>query len=314
MRHSWSTRLARPGWPRARVGSVFEDVWDTVTSPVEDAWKAMKDNVPGFQEVADAVDAVVDGPVRDFARTAVGQTVLSIAASSLTGGLAPVLGPQLCTVAFALPGMAAGEPFAQAWTQEFCKRVEQTAAILGSEYAGKIAGEALAKLKTYSDKFNADGLDFHKLAKLAGVREDYAAIYLAGWIGDMRVYADHLFDERTGEELVQHGFMGMGDALAQIQAANEKAWRDKIHALGVEQEKRGMLASKDNDLTAFLRANDLSNLAGSGPAQVAVNASPAPVRAAAPPPSPGLSTPAKIGLGVGVVGLLAGVARALRWV
>src|SRR4051812_44237510 len=109
--------MTLPNWSvsgrRVLIGNIIEDTWDTVTSPIDDAWNALKDNVPGFQEVSDAVDAVVTGPVRDFARTSVGRTILSVAAGSLTGGLAPMLGPQLATVAFAMPGMAAGESFAQ---------------------------------------------------------------------------------------------------------------------------------------------------------------------------------------------------------
>jgi hypothetical protein len=106
------------------LGNIFEDAWDTVTDPITSAWDAAKSTVPGLQEISDAIDAAVSGPVRDFARGPIGRVMFSALASSLTGGLAPILGPQLATVAFALPGLAKGDDFVTAWTQEFAERAK----------------------------------------------------------------------------------------------------------------------------------------------------------------------------------------------
>lgn len=267
-RFSWSRR--------ARFGNVFDDVDDTlstIASPITDTWDALKDDVPGFQEVSDAVDAVVTGPVRDFARTAIGRTILTAAASSLTGGLAPLLGPQLATVAFAMPGMAAGTDFARAWTLEFASRVQQTASILGTQYAGQIAAEAYAKLKAYSDKFDVAPFakeiakygDFKELARRAGVREDYAALFLAGYVGDMSIYTSRSFDARTGAEITGSG--AAAALLAKIKAA-------QLAEATARQRASSERVARERDLGAF-RAM-LSPVVAQATAAAAASAAPSP--------------------------------------
>jgi hypothetical protein len=164
------------------------------------------DIVDAAEDVASsAVDAIPG--LKDFAGTVVGKVVLTAISGGLYAAAAPTLGPQLAAITFALPGLARGESFAKAWTQGFVERV--TALIkyfvsvgipddLASSEAGNIAQAAFDKLNVYAAQFKIDGLDIHALARLAGVREDFAAQYLAQATGDLSFVTDHTFDPATG--------------------------------------------------------------------------------------------------------------------
>lgn len=213
-------------------GGIFSDAVDfvsnavdTVTAPVGDAFDAVIDTVPGARDVADAVDAVVTGPVRDFAHTGAGKTMLSALASSVTGGLAPLLGPQLATVAFALPGLASGDDFVTAWTQEFGKRVEETAAYLGDNYAGPYLKDQLAKASVYLDKLREAGIDpnslaFQQFAKAADVTDLVAATVLDGARGYLHDLLNR-FNPLTGNVVDQSG-IDLASAVSQVSLHNLK--------------------------------------------------------------------------------------------
>lgn len=96
--------------------------------------------IPGFDVNRDVLSpigsALTNNPIAqalgDAAKSDFGQFLLQAAATSLTGGLATVVGPQLASVAFALPGMAKGDDFAKAYGSGLIDRVAKTAKILSA--------------------------------------------------------------------------------------------------------------------------------------------------------------------------------------
>ena len=144
------------------IGWFGSDLVDTVTGAagsVVDSLESFASNIPG----APAIARLVTGPVRDFANTAVGRVVFSAIATSLTGGLAPILGPQLATVAWAFPGLARGQDFVTSWTQELASRAAQTAAILGAPALSDTLAKSLSETTQYLTEKGIDvavyGLD-----------------------------------------------------------------------------------------------------------------------------------------------------------
>lgn len=185
------------------VGTIWEDIGDAASSAAKPFTKAVSDvfdAIPG----SDWVKGVVNGPLRDFANSAVGKVVLRAMATSMTGGLAATLGPQLASTAWALPGLVRGESFDEAWWKEFSWRAEKTAQTLGSEAAGKAMGDML---KAASDKLmdearkafptlpiedalrrfvDQTGLTPEALARQLGIRPDVAAAALNLVLREMR--------------------------------------------------------------------------------------------------------------------------------
>lgn len=116
------------GWtPWGAVGDALDAVWDVL------------DDVPGFDLLGDGVKAIATGPLRDFARTSVGQTVfraMATAAMATTGGLTAGLGPYqvfAMASAAALPGMARGDSFEESLLTENLWRIEETIKSGGGE-------------------------------------------------------------------------------------------------------------------------------------------------------------------------------------
>jgi hypothetical protein len=186
------------------MGDVFDvagDIASGAAGIVTGAAGDVIDTVPGGRDVADAVDSVVTGPIRDFANTAVGRTVLTALASTVTGGLAPVLGPQLATVAFALPGLAAGNDFITSWMQAFGERVNQLADAYAQQ-AGPLINAELSKASAYLDQLNSAGIDaasvaFQDFAKASGVSDWTAAFVLDAYRG-VKQDLLHVFNFLTG--------------------------------------------------------------------------------------------------------------------
>jgi hypothetical protein len=180
------------------VGNFFGGIVGTATDAVGSVWSG----IPGSGAVDDITGAATQA-MNDFANTAVGQTVLRALATSLTGGLAPYLGPQLATVAWAVPGLAAGNTnFIDAWSNEFKWRVETTAQQLGADVGKLIADQVtktLAQLhleRAINDKITES---VQQLAEQFGIREDAAALVKSAWNGD---YVPDLsnFNLTTGQE------------------------------------------------------------------------------------------------------------------
>lgn len=117
---------------------VLDDIIDVGEAVVE-AVGDVVDDVSSFlglpplaSEAAAMVTSLVNGPLRDFARTAVGKTVLRALVLGPYMHLAPILGPQFAAVTFAIPGVLRGEKADEAWVKEFVWRVTTTASILSA--------------------------------------------------------------------------------------------------------------------------------------------------------------------------------------
>ena len=136
--------------------------------------------------------------LKDFANTTIGQIALDMFASYVFPEVAMVVGPQLASASFAIPGLAKGEGFVQAWLTDFMKRLEQLADIEGADVAGAIAGQlqpALEQLEQMAEQAGIDPTQYanqlesytssqvHALAQQLGVRDDMlqsAIDYLSG--------------------------------------------------------------------------------------------------------------------------------------
>lgn len=282
------------------IGDWYNPIDDAsaVVGAAADITTSAIDTIPGGQDVRLAVDSAVTGPVRDFANTAVGRTMLSALASTVTGGLAPVLGPQLATIAFALPGMAAGDDFVTAWTQEFGKRVEQTAAIVGASYAGPLVQEQLSKAQVYLDQLKAAGVDpatvgFQEFAKNAGVSDWTAAVVLDGYRGVIE-YGLNLFNITTG-------------ALRDVSGISLTSGAARQSLENLQNQLRIANAVVGTGAGSAVHSYSLS----SGTIAPTRAATPAPtaVRGTAPTPTtPGSNTTLEIAIALGAVVLLGGAA------
>jgi hypothetical protein len=205
-----------------QFGNVFEDVGDAISDGV-DAVGDVVTSIPGVKQVAGAVDDFVSGPMRDFARTGVGEVIFraaSVALQSATFAISPLAGQTIGYLAWAVPGLARGEKVDEAFTKEFIYRVEYCASFVAGK-AGEAAGKALSQVMAKQLAEGAStiidmgkkaglvptnplsfmqaaidktvnvpslvkklGLTAKSLAAKAGIREDVAA-YLLGWVNGM---------------------------------------------------------------------------------------------------------------------------------
>jgi hypothetical protein len=154
------------------------DLLDVVTfKPVRDLAGGIVDNIPGLNDL-------VNGPLRDFANTAVGHTVLIAISGNFYGGLVPWVGPQLASVAFAVPGLMTGDDFFTAWLAGVKERTERTAQILGID-AAQIFSTQLSDVlqKMYSD-FGVENTiqdSIQSLVDRYGIRQDVATFAKSLW-------------------------------------------------------------------------------------------------------------------------------------
>jgi hypothetical protein len=190
------------------------EVVDDVTRPMGKAVSDVFDAIPGSEWVKD----FTNGPLRDFAKSSVGTVVLRALATTLTGGLASAMGPQLASVAWSMPGLVRGEPFDEAYWKEFSWRAEKTAQAVGTDAAGKALSEML---KRTSDQLmdqakatfpnlpldqglkrlvETTGLTPEKLAAQLGVRPDVAAAALNLILREFKFPTDK-YSFETGQPL-----------------------------------------------------------------------------------------------------------------
>ncbi len=125
---------------------------------------------------------LINGPLKDFANTTVGEVFLRALASSLTGGLSNIVGPQLATMAFAVPGLLKGDDFEKAWVDEFNKRLQ----MLGSSGIdiGPIAQQVPQGVHTLAQHFPVNQVadwSFRGLANNANITDEAGAWALSFW-------------------------------------------------------------------------------------------------------------------------------------
>lgn len=119
------------------IGNIFGDIWDVVTS-VADGVVSAAHIIPGVDWAGDQM--------KDFANSTVGKIALTAFTSGLYGASEATLSaytalaPQLASLAFAFPGLLAGDSFTKAYVSELTLRIKQTA-----EYVSPEAGAALGK-------------------------------------------------------------------------------------------------------------------------------------------------------------------------
>ena len=179
---------------RNHVGNILSDAIGDVGDAVSSVTGDIGDAISSIPVVGGAL-ASLGGDFRDFANTSFGHGFLVAITTYVTGGLQseliPLIGPigaQVGTVAFALPGVAAGQTFGQAWTSEFVSRSEQLAATVGTQVAGEyiqqygkqladqftqLAAQAGQSVKAYAAQLQSAGVaEIQQLAAQLGVRAD----------------------------------------------------------------------------------------------------------------------------------------------
>lgn len=165
------------------LGGFFDDVAHAVTSVVSGAVDVLAD-IPMAPELYGALASVVNGPLRDFARTEYGQMVLRAIASSVYGGAALAVGPQLASLAFAIPAVANGEDVWTGWASEVQWRAEKSLQILSAGQADvqiptpAIVNEA-RELVDESGMGPIVDRGLHELASRLGV-SDWQALFALG--------------------------------------------------------------------------------------------------------------------------------------
>lgn len=188
--------------------SVFGDIWDAVTGVVGDVGDVagdIFDEIPGNQHLKD----LVNGPLRDFAKSPVGMVVLRAIATAMYMPLANELlywgvpfGAQMATVAWTTPGLLRGEDFDEAWMIEFRYRAEKTAEYFGGSKAvldmfGKQLQDALDQLASQFEVGDLIKFTAEQLAEHLDIRVDVAEFAIALW-NRIQPPAYDEFDPKTG--------------------------------------------------------------------------------------------------------------------
>lgn len=159
----------------AVVGKGLYDVFDDIVHPIGDLLTSVADRIPGGQWIKENANSAV----KALAKTADGQLVLAIISQGLTGvalrALTPVVGPTLATVAFAIPGLVAGDTFAHSWWDEWTLRLKELAESYGKEQVKErsLELEGAAKNPLLAN-LTEQGLD--RLMQSAGVANPQAAL------------------------------------------------------------------------------------------------------------------------------------------
>lgn len=195
-----------------------EDAWNTVSNVADRVWD-VADNIPGVAEFGSGFRSLVTGPLRDVANSAAGQIVLRALAGSVYAAgataLGPMLGPQLASAAFAIPGVARGEDFWSSWFQESWYRAKEAASILGPGAVDDAI--KVADFKKIGDELKSVGLgsapaleqvagrlgiptsfDAEAFAKRLGVSEYAAAKVLARMFPDRFSFNPNFYDPLSG--------------------------------------------------------------------------------------------------------------------
>lgn len=203
-----------------------------------------------FDDIGDAISSipVVGGVLSDlgddfksFAGTTFGKAFLVVITTYVTGGLqsglTQLIGPigaQVGTVAFALPGVSAGQTFGASWTSEFVSRTEQLVSIVGPGIAGQFVaqyGQQLADQFTALAK--AAGFDPSQLAQYAQQLQSKGAAEIQALADACGVRADVLqsmIDYASGQLNMQTSPL---TAWANLSAAQQTAVTAGYKGLGI---------------------------------------------------------------------------------
>jgi len=332
-------RIGTIGWFGEDIVEFAGDAVDTVATAVVDvaeaAWDVL-DEVPGVAEFGDGFRDLINGPLKDFANSAVGKIVLRALAGSAyavgAGFLGPMIGAQLASAAFALPGLARGEDFWSAWFEESWYRAKTTADIVGPgvvedlgfvreveralndlkallpDYASLTAEEAASRLGI-SGMFDVQGL-----AKRLNV-SDYAAAKARWALFPQFPVQPGSYDSVTGKLVIKRlGKRPTTTTENNLLAPVKMAVPLKLPAstVNVLAQMKNELALQSAKIVPIPKPSPLVSAFASRPDVVALTAAlsgkkpePIAVAASAPPPSASLKTVGDVAL-IGVVAAAAG--------
>lgn len=233
------------------VSSAVEGAADIATSVI--------DRIPGGSDLR--------GAVKDFANTNAGKTFFRSLATVWGAGLTPIFGAPLASVAFAVPGLAAGDSnFLDAWMKEFKWRVEKTSELLGGDY-GKKVGDAItsgldrvyhekqaqaAQIAAKQGGGSSDGFlvgagaialdspqlriteSIQQFAARYGIREDVAALIISAW--------NHSPPPNPGDFNMANGKQYQGTISAMGKAKGQ--YTGTVAAMGKAKSNAGSLAAQ----------------------------------------------------------------------
>lgn len=305
------------------IGWFGEDLWDAASDAADavggalaDGWDVF-DDLPVLKQLGEGTKAIIAGPLRDFAKTGLGQTVLRAMTTFAMGPIGYLGGPWAMIMSASLPGIARGDSFTEALLTENLWRLEKTAEVLGAdigEICAKQFGQAIQELTKRAREAFPDVADLadgaRELAAFAGVDPEAYARAFAAELGireDMAVQAMELvarlkllsqddYDVATGKKIGAPSARKIVIArpLAQVATMKNATIARTREALAISPSLR--LASSVTSPLSPMRSLSLVREA------LASAPKPAPVleRAIAPsaPPDDGLSTGAMVGIGV----------------
>jgi hypothetical protein len=122
--------------------------------------------VPGAEDLAGALEDLLEGPLREIASSESGVFILRALAGTVFGPLAWEVGPTLASATFALPGLLRGEDFWHSWFNEVMWRAEKTAEHFGPGAAAGVAA-ALGPAAELLKKILPEGIDALSVKEIA---------------------------------------------------------------------------------------------------------------------------------------------------
>ncbi len=180
------------------IGWFGEDVVDWVGDRVSDAgdvFSSVAEVIPFTPELAGALKDVINGPLRDFARTPVGLAVFRAMTTTIYGPIAWTIGPQVASLVFALPGLARGDDFLEAYLTELKWRADETLKYVAPGASAKVTEDVQRATEKIVQMLPQEvrGLALNELARRLNVNAWTAAI--ARW-GAAEIWgiADRAFD------------------------------------------------------------------------------------------------------------------------
>lgn len=142
-----------------------------VVSDAADAVKGAVQSVPGVEWLGDRA--------KDLGATPVGKAIATALGTAGYAAIAPIVGPQVASVAFAFPGLLQGDAFDKAWVSSFADRVQQTANIVGPQVSASVAAQLQPAIERLKASIPDSWEPLQSIAKRLGLREDVTEAALA---------------------------------------------------------------------------------------------------------------------------------------
>jgi len=211
-------------------GAALQAIQNGALSLTTDDLVTFTQKLPGLNFFSPTLRDFVDGPLRDFAKSDAGKFFLQANATADFYLLAPIVGPQLASIAFAEPSFFTGDELGQSFAKETINRFQQAAKYLSAnsidvpdvdtswaqippelqQQIASLTDTMTSQLDTanqYVEQFGAPDLEqltVEEVSKRLGIREDVAALALAkakGTLAALEELQNDVFDPSTGELL-----------------------------------------------------------------------------------------------------------------